>query len=105
MSEPNDPSPYAPDREIVEVPRHRRLLEFSPELLARFLSTGTGMVEILSNPLPADVRIVDVRLDRYRPAPVIVLLLESEAFGPVPEGEQIPRVESPVFKAVDQKGE
>jgi hypothetical protein len=73
------------------------VVEISQQLLCSFMRYGTGMVEVIENPLPADARIVRVFGSSYA-AEVLTFVVESQEFAEVPMNTSYPRLPAPVFR-------
>jgi hypothetical protein len=71
-----------------EAMRRLRLLEVAPELLAQFMKDGTGLIQVIANPLPDDARIVDARWSFSKQC--IELIVESKSFPELHEGDHVP---------------
>lgn len=73
--------------------RLTRLL-VSPELVVH-LAVGV-LVEVLSNPVPGDAKVVGVTYDPARHD--FVVFLEHQSFEPVPDGDSIPLLYGPTYR-------
>lgn len=79
-------------------------LDLTPELFLEFAKacTGQGLTRrflVKEHPLPDDAKIVDIRL-RYPRRHTLQLLVQSESFAEVPEGEKPPELPLVVFETV-----
>lgn len=75
----------------------RRLARFSitPEI---FVSLGRGVFEVFENSLPGDVEVIGAFYDEGRHQ--FGVIVESDSFDPVGDGEQIPEVKAPTIRQV-----
>lgn len=78
----------------------RRLARFSitPEI---FVSMGRGVFEVIENSLPADAHPVGAFYDDGRHQ--FAVIVESESFAPVGDGEPIPEVAAPLIRQVKRR--
>jgi hypothetical protein len=67
-------------------------LGFTPDLL---LIMGSGVFEVQRDELPPDAAVVDSCYDRR--LDLFVLYVQSEAFAPVADNEEIPFLKPPVI--------
>ena len=74
----------------------RAIIQVSPELLVQIMKDGTGMVEVVANPLPADARIVDARLSFG--GVTLELVVESETYPEVQRGSHLTPLPAPTFR-------
>jgi hypothetical protein len=80
------PPPAPPVSESGEVKGARlAILRMTPELL---IWMGSGMFEVVANPLPSDAKIVRAHYDLERDTFAVVV--ESETFALVPYGTLLP---------------
>lgn len=86
----------------------RALLEITPELIVRMLQKTEYISHVMEG-LPLDTRVCGVGKNGewfYAPdAAAVVIVLESEEFAEVAEGERIPHVKKPVVHRVGLCGE
>ena len=89
-------------------PKDRRLaiLMVTPEFILGLMKCPRA-AEVIKNKLPDDARITGVgqRLAYDPDRHAIALVLQSETFAAVPEGEVLPVLESPTFQIVAAPGE
>lgn len=77
--------------------RGRRLARFSitPEV---FVWMGRGQFEVISNPLPLDSSLVGAFYDESRHQ--FTVIVESDSFAPVADGEAVPEVQAPSVRRI-----
>ncbi len=73
--------------------RRRALLRVTPELL---LWMGSGMFEVVANPLPEDAVMTGAFYDGERDT--FTLVVESESFAPVTPGDLLPDLTPPTIR-------
>lgn len=56
--------------------------------------------QVKENPLPDDVEIVSIGVSATMPPVTLALLLKSESFADIPDGEQVPEVPRILFETV-----
>jgi hypothetical protein len=100
MREAVDRAQVAYHRDVL-APRRLKLLKVSGPMFIEFLRAGIHAYEVIDHALPDDARIVDMTHDfdhfnhQYG---TVTLKVESEAYPPVPEGERIPELKSPIIR-------
>jgi hypothetical protein len=82
--------------------RRLGLVNISPELLAQVMKDGTGLIEVTANPLPSDARIVDAKWSFDKQC--IELIVESESFPELSEGDHVTPLPLPRFKRTESVG-
>jgi hypothetical protein len=77
--------------------RRRKILRLSVPGFLAMVRGAFPPAEVIADPVPADARVVDVRLAPWGLPETLEVLLESDAFDPVPDGEVYP-VLSPMYR-------
>lgn len=86
--------------------RRIKRVDISPEFLVRLLQGGATF-EVESNPLPEDARLTGGGISNFdfdHKKGIIVLLVESKEYDPVPVGNTIGPAPLTVFRKTYQEG-
>jgi hypothetical protein len=76
----------------------RMIVRLNPADLVHFLQGGTSIVKVVANPLPPDARIVDARCAFG--GTHLELVVESESYPELQEGNVLSPIAPPRFKTV-----
>ncbi len=95
---PPTPEPVAPEPQVEEGPR-RAIFALSKE---GFMSLfhGEQHYRVVSDPLPPNAKIIDIRLESWTSTGSIEILIEHPSIPPIAPGDSIPYVKPPVFETL-----
>lgn len=77
-----------------------KILPLSPWALVEMLKPGRHAWEVTANPLPADAEIVRFHYDHNTDC--FWLVLQSDIFPEVPEGDQLMRLPLPIIRNLEE---
>lgn len=84
----------------MDTSRRRKALRISAQMFAQMFKQGARVAfEVESSGLPADARIVEARLDLFDYPDTLALLVESETFGELAEGQLYPDI-APLMRTI-----
>lgn len=74
-----------------------KYFKISPPSLVHLLKEGQHQIKVIKNALPRDAEVYSCGVD---PFGYINLVIKSQEFEPVDEGDEIPVFDSPIFERI-----
>jgi len=82
--------------------RHK-ILNISPQILIDICKEGTENVRIIKDALPKDAKYIYAFTDDTLGYGRVGLVIESESYSELKDGELLERINGPIFERVDLK--
>lgn len=76
----------------------------TPQLFLKFFS-GRVAYDVTENPIPADAKIIDIRMDKWNKrneGGIIEVLVSHHSIAPVADGKELPMFKAPKFTRIGE---